>query len=81
MKNAKSISWLLATILLTTAPSSQAQQPAKIPRIGFQLDSPAATLAARIEGFRQGLRDLGYVEGKNIIVELRSSEGKAERRQ
>ena len=80
MKNANSISWLLATILLTTAPSSEAQQPAKVPRIGFQLDSPVAAVAARIEGFRQGLRELGYVEGKNIIIEWRSSEGKVERR-
>ena len=79
MKKAKSISWLLATILLTTVPS-QAQQPAKVPRIGFQLDSPVAAVAARIEGFRQGLRELGYVEGKNIIIEWRSSEGKVERR-
>jgi putative tryptophan/tyrosine transport system substrate-binding protein len=79
MKKAKSISWLLATILLTTVPS-KAQQPAKVPRIGFQLDSPVAAVAARIEGFRQGLRELGYVEGKNIIIEWRSSEGKVERR-
>ena len=39
-----------------------------------------ASVAARIEGFRQGLRELGYVEGKNIIIEWRSSEGKVERR-
>ena len=71
---------LLATILLTTGPRTEAQQPAKIPRIGFQFDSPLASIAARIEGFRQGLRELGYVEGKNIVIEWRSSEGKAERR-
>ena len=59
---------------------AQAQQPAKIPRIGFQVDANATVLAARIEGFRQGLRELGYVEGKNIIIEWRSAEGKSERR-
>jgi ABC-type uncharacterized transport system substrate-binding protein len=57
-----------------------AQQPAKVPRIGFQLDAPVSATAARIEGFRQGLRELGYVEGKNIIIEWRSSEGNIERR-
>src|SRR5262245_60610138 len=51
---------------------AQAQQPTKIPRIGFQFDSPLSALAARVEGFRQGLRELGYVEGKNIIIEWRS---------
>ena len=57
-----------------------AQQPTKIPRIGFQFDSPLSAVAARVEGFRHGLRELGYVEGKNIIIEWRSAEGKPERR-
>ena len=72
--------WLLTTLLLTVASSVQAQQSAKIPHVGFQLDAPIAATVARIEGFRQGLRELGYVEGKNIIIEWRSSEGKVERR-
>ena len=60
---------------------AQAQQPAaKIPRIGFQLDAPVSAMTARTEAFRQGLRELGYIEGKNIIIEWRSSEGKIERR-
>jgi putative ABC transport system substrate-binding protein len=59
---------------------AQAQQPEKIPRIGFQTDAPASAVTARIEAFRQGLRDLGYIEGKNIIIEWRSAEGKVERR-
>jgi len=58
----------------------QAQQSAKVPRIGFQLDSPASAVTARTEAFREGLRELGYIEGKNIIVEWRSAEGKSERR-
>ena len=51
---------------------AQAQQPTKIPRIGYvsgQGDPKAA--GPLVEGFRQGLRDLGYVEGKNILVEYR----------
>lgn len=60
--------------------SGKAQQPGKLPRIGFQMDAPPAALAARIEGFRHGLRELGYVEGKSIIIEWRSAEGKPERR-
>jgi putative ABC transport system substrate-binding protein len=68
------------SMLLAPCFPAHAQQPAKVPRIGYVVDSPVSAVAARIEGFRQGLRELGYVEGKNIIVELRSSEGKAERR-
>jgi len=70
----------LGALLFALCLPAHAQQPAKIPRIGFQLDSPTAAVTARIEGFRQGLRELGYVEGKNIIIEWRSAEGKPERR-
>lgn len=59
---------------------AEAQQPGKIPRIGLQTDAPVSAVAARIEGFRQGLRELGYIEGKNIIIEWRSAEGKPEHR-
>ena len=59
---------------------AQAQQPGKIPRIGFQIDANPSAVAARVEGFRQGLRELGYIEGKNIIIEWRSAEGKLDRR-
>ena len=73
--------WLMTTVLLTTVSPAAAQQPAaKIPRIGFQLDAPVSAMTARTEAFRQGLRELGYIEGKNIIIEWRSSEGKIERR-
>ena len=52
-----------------------------IPRIGFLIDSSASdpATALRLDAFRQGLRELGYVEGKNIIVEHRYAEGKSER--
>ena len=56
----------------------EAQQPTKIPRIGYLGgNSPSAT--RRIEAFRQGLRELGYVEGKNIVIEWRHHEGKLDR--
>ena len=52
-----------------------AQQPAKVPRIGFLGATSPSTISARIEAFRQGLRELGYVEGKNIVIEYRWAEG------
>jgi len=70
---------LLATVLLTTAPPAEAQQAKKIPRIGYLTVSSLSANVARIEAFRQGLRELGYVEGKNIVIEWRSAEGKFER--
>jgi len=51
------------------------QQPAKIPRVGLILASAVADMPTQIEALRAGLRDLGYVEGKNIVLEFRSSEG------
>ena len=55
--------------------AAQAQQPKKIPRIGYPYGA-ALPLRARIEAFRQGLRELGYVEGKNIVIEWRYCRGK-----
>jgi len=66
---------LLAAFLLTVS-MAQAQQPTKIPRIGYLSAPPLSVSATRIEAFRQGLRELGYVEGKNILIEWRSAEGK-----
>ena len=57
----------------------EAQQPTKIPRIGYLTGSLLSAIAARTEAFRQGLRELGYVEGKNIVIEWRSAEGKPDR--
>jgi putative tryptophan/tyrosine transport system substrate-binding protein len=64
----------LSAMLLTLCVSVDAQQPGKVPRIGFLLASSPGP-DPRIEGFRQGLRELGYVEGKNIAIEWRYAEG------
>ena len=64
--------------LLTAPLAAEAQQAGKVYRVGFLWDSPAAFLDA-IEAFRQGLRDLGYVEGRNLTIEYRWAEGKPER--
>jgi putative ABC transport system substrate-binding protein len=68
---------LIAVVLLAVAVVAEAQQPKKIPRIGVLRPAPGA--APLYEAFRQGLRDLGYVEGQNIVLELRDAEARAER--
>ena len=77
--NLKSLSWLLTTVLLTSAPSAEAQQPTKISRIGYLSPGDANGSRASVEPFRQGMRELGYVEGKNILIEYRYAEGKLDR--
>jgi putative tryptophan/tyrosine transport system substrate-binding protein len=57
----------------------RAQQPAPVPRIGFLGAQSAYSYASQLEGFRLGLRDLGYVEGTTIVIEYRWAEGKYER--
>ena len=75
----KSLIWLLTTVSLTTVAPTDAQQPAKVPRIGYLAAASASANPTRIEAFRLGLRELGYVEGKNIIIEWRYAEGKFDR--
>ena len=58
---------------------TEAQQPPKISRIGYLAANSLSANAARIAGFRQGLRELGYVEGKNILIEWRSAGGNPDR--
>jgi putative tryptophan/tyrosine transport system substrate-binding protein len=67
--------WLLATVLLATVPA-EAQQPVKVPKIGLLVVPSRSFFADRMESFRQGLHSLGYVEGKNILIEYRYAEGK-----
>jgi putative ABC transport system substrate-binding protein len=76
--NAKMFLWLTATFFLTTVSLAEGQQTGKVPRIAFLLgSSPGAD--SRVEGFRQGLRELGYIEGKSIAIEWRYAEGKEDR--
>jgi putative ABC transport system substrate-binding protein len=79
MKRAAVPSILVAVVLVAVAVIAEAQQSTKIPRIGFLAAVSLSANSARFEAFRQGLRELGYMEGKNIIIEWRSSEGKADR--
>jgi putative ABC transport system substrate-binding protein len=58
---------------------AQAQQPKQLPRIGYLVANFPSTNPARNEAFRQGLRELGYVEGKSIVIEWRYAEGKPDR--
>jgi len=72
---------LLTTFLLIIVSLAEAQQPTKIPRLGYLVFVPSSSslIQQRIEAFRLGLRDLGYVEGKNIVIEYRYGEGKLDR--
>jgi putative ABC transport system substrate-binding protein len=67
------------SMLLALPFPAQAQQPTKIPRIGYLTAGFLSAQSARIEAFRQGLRELGYAEGKNIFIEYRQAEGKFDR--
>ncbi|HWP56412.1 MAG TPA: ABC transporter substrate-binding protein [Candidatus Acidoferrales bacterium] len=69
----------LCAMLYALCASANAQQSKKVPRLGFLSGSPPSSIKDRTEAFRQGLRDLGYMEGKNIVIEWRSAEGKSDR--
>ena len=73
------LAWLATPLLLACIDLAEAQQPTRIPRIGIVIAASASFYSARIETFRQRLRELGYVEGKNIAIEYRYAEGKLER--
>src|SRR5687767_1419499 len=80
MNQKKIVVWLLTTVLLTAESMAEAQQPPKIPRIGYlsgtgDSSNPGPYVAA----LRQGLRDLGHIDGKNIIIEFRGAAGKLDR--
>jgi putative ABC transport system substrate-binding protein len=79
MKKAGLSSILIAVTLLALGVIAEAQQPKKVPRIGYLTSSDPATESTRFEGIRQALRDLGYVEGQNIALEYRYAEGKLDR--
>jgi putative ABC transport system substrate-binding protein len=69
----------LALLLVALPLGGEAQQPAKLARIGYLSALSASADSTHREAFRQGLRDLGYVEGQNAVVEARYADGKFER--
>jgi putative ABC transport system substrate-binding protein len=69
----------LCSLLLAPCSAAEAQQLTKVPRIGYLSPTSPSVSPTRIEAFRQGLRELGYVEGKNIVIEYRYAEGKFDR--
>jgi putative ABC transport system substrate-binding protein len=77
--NKKIFGFVLSTMLFALCFPAGAQQPKKIAKIGYLLPSTPAAAAHLLEAFRQGLRELGYVEGKTFVLELRHGEAKAER--
>src|SRR6266511_3436387 len=79
MRKAGFLSILFVVVLLAVAVIAEAQQPTKIARIGFLDGSTASGSAVVLEAFRQELRNLGWTEGKNIIIEYRFAEQKRER--
>jgi ABC-type uncharacterized transport system substrate-binding protein len=68
----------LCAMLFALCHPAEAQQPAKIPRIGVLISGRPSIASRRIQAFKSGLRELGYVEGKNITLEYRYAEGKVE---
>jgi putative tryptophan/tyrosine transport system substrate-binding protein len=79
MKRAAVPSILVAVVLIVLGVIVEAQQPTQIPRIGYLGGADPSANADRREAFRQRLRELGYVEGKNIVIEYRHAEEKLDR--
>jgi putative ABC transport system substrate-binding protein len=79
MNKRKLGSFALSVMLIALGFPAEAQQPAKVSRIGYLDDSTASNIAVRLEAFRQELSKLGWIEGKNITIEYRFAEQKNER--
>ncbi len=79
MKKTTLLSILVVAGQLTIGVVAEAQQPAKIPRIGFLGAASASALTGRLNALRQGLHDLGYIEGKTISIEYRYADGNPDR--
>src|SRR4249920_1239243 len=72
IQNLKSaVIFVVVLIFAMCGAVAQAQQPAKVPRVGLLLQGTSTSLMTRLEGFQQGLRERGYVEGKNVALEQR----------
>jgi len=76
---AKVVDFALCTLLLALCFPAEAQQAKKIPRVGYLTGTSLSGNPNRIMAFRQGLRELGYVEAKNIVIEWRSAEENRDR--
>jgi putative ABC transport system substrate-binding protein len=81
LRIAEDLIFAVAAVLMLHALCSHAvaQLPGKVYRIGYLQAPPASAVATRTEAFRQGLRDLGYLEGKNVVIESRFAEGNLDR--
>ena len=79
MKKAAVPSILVAVVLLAVGVIAEAQQPKKVPRIGYLSAPDPASESTRAEAIRLALRELGYIEGQNIAIEYRYAEGKRDR--
>ena len=73
------LSAMLLVLIYALCSSTHAQQPANVPRIGFLIPGTQAAFSVRTDAIRQGLRDLGYLEGKNLVIEFRYNDGKVGR--
>jgi putative ABC transport system substrate-binding protein len=69
----------LSSFILAVGLPAQAQQPTKVARIGYLSPGDPVSRTYRTEAFRQGLKELGYIEGKNIAIEYRFAEARSER--
>jgi putative tryptophan/tyrosine transport system substrate-binding protein len=77
--NRKFICSVLGALLLALGFHVEAQQSSRIPKIGFLVGPSRSFFVNRIESFEQGLHSLGYTEGKNVVIEYRFADGKADR--
>ena len=75
----KAIATWLVGLALASVPPAEAQQPKKVYRIGLLSSGSPSSTKEVVEPLKQGLRDLGYIEGQNIVIEYRFAEGMAER--
>src|SRR5262245_13448436 len=78
-KGIKEFYLVLVALLSVLYGSAYAQQAMKIPKMGLLFATSPSVSPARVEAFRRGLRELGYQEGKNIVIEYRYAEGKLDR--
>src|SRR6266702_40578 len=77
--NEKIFTLALGALFFALCFTVEAQQPTKVPRLGYLSSASPSAGSSRIEAFRQSLRELGYVEGKNLVIEWRYAEGKLDR--